>query len=149
MNGLKRKLFFIETPEDLCGLIMDPNKRIVVLSQTTQDQEFVDSASAAIAKKYPHAEVIDSICLTTHHRQSEIKQLAQENDLILTIGSPESANSTRLWEIASRLSDNSHFIQRSADIEEEWLSGVKSVAITAGASTPRWIIDSVIEFLEK
>lgn len=143
-----RRAIFIETDEDLCGFDVDPKKKIAVISQTTQDQEFVDRAAAQISKKYPHAEVVDSICLTTHHRQSEIKQFASENDVVIVIGSPESANSTRLWEIAKRANPHSYFIQRASELKKQWFAKCEKVAVTAGASTPSWVIDEVIKKLE-
>ena len=143
-----KKAIFIETDEDLCGFDVDPKKKISVISQTTQDQEFVDRAAAQIAKKYPHAEIVDSICLTTHHRQTEIKELASKNDVVIVIGSPESANSKRLWEIAQRVNEASYFVQRASEIDDGWFAGCKKVAITAGASTPAWIIEEVVEKVE-
>ncbi|EKE19673.1 MAG: 4-hydroxy-3-methylbut-2-enyl diphosphate reductase [uncultured bacterium] len=140
-----KKAIFIETEEDLCGFDVDASRKIAVISQTTQDQEFVERASKEIAKKYPHAEIIDSICLTTHHRQTEIKQLAKENDVVIAIGSPESANSNRLFEIAQRVNPKSHFIQRASELEDKWFAKAKKVAVTAGASTPGWIIEDVIK----
>lgn len=144
-----KKAIFIETEEDLCGFDVDGNKKLAVLSQTTQDQEFVERAAAEIKKKYPKAEIIDSICLTTHHRQTEIKQLAEENDIVIVIGSPESANSNRLWEIAERVNPKSYFIERADGLRDEWLEGCENIAITAGASTPKWIIDEVLDKIEK
>lgn len=144
-----KQAIFIETDEDLCGFDVDPAKKIAVISQTTQDQEFVDRAAAQISKKYPKAEIIDSICLTTHHRQTEIKKLAEENDVVIAIGSPESANSTRLWEIAKRINPSAYFIQRASELKKEWFAGCKKVAVTAGASTPSWIIESVLAEIKK
>ncbi len=144
-----KQAIFIETDEDLCGFDVDPTKKIAVISQTTQDQEFVDRASEQISKKYPKAEIIDSICLTTHHRQTEIKKLAEENDVVIAIGSPESANSTRLWEIAKRVNPASYFIQRASELKKEWFVGCEKVAVTAGASTPSWIIESVLDEIRK
>ncbi|HMN19742.1 MAG TPA: 4-hydroxy-3-methylbut-2-enyl diphosphate reductase [Candidatus Moranbacteria bacterium] len=140
----KKKAIFVETEEDLCGLVLDADKKIAILSQTTQDQEFVERASRKIKEKYPQAEITDSICLTTHHRQSEIKQLAKENDAVVVIGSPESANSNRLWEIAKRENPKAYFIQRAAELEQSWFEGVQKVAVTAGASTPAWVIEEVL-----
>lgn len=140
-----KKPILIETEEDLCGFVADPNKKLAILSQTTQDQEFVERAAQYISKKYPQAEIIDSICLTTHHRQSEIVELAHKNDVVVVIGSPESANSTRLWEIAKRVNDKSYFIERADQLDDAWFAGAQNVAVTAGASTPAWIIDSVLE----
>ncbi len=143
-----KKAIFIETDEDLCGFDVDKTKKLAVLSQTTQDQEFVNRAAAQISKKYPKAEIVDSICLTTHHRQTEIKKLASENEVVVVIGSPESANSRRLWEIAQRVNPASYFVQRATEIEESWFANCQKVAVTAGASTPDWIIDEVIAKIE-
>ncbi|EKD59027.1 MAG: hypothetical protein ACD_56C00006G0006 [uncultured bacterium] len=140
-----KRAIFIETEEDLCGFDVDPDKKLAVLSQTTQDQEFVEKAAREIKKKYPKAEIIDSICLTTHHRQTEIKQLAKENDVVIVIGSPESANSNRLWEIAERVNSRSHFIERAENLKKQWFEGCEKVAVTAGASTPGWIIEEVMD----
>jgi 4-hydroxy-3-methylbut-2-enyl diphosphate reductase len=140
-----KKAILIETDEDLCGFVADPKKKLAILSQTTQDQEFVQRAAENIKKKYPQAEIVDSICMTTHHRQSEISELAQKNDVVVVIGSPESANSNRLWEIAERINPKSYFIEKVDGLDEKWFIGAKNVAVTAGASTPEWIIDEVIE----
>lgn len=140
-----KQAIFIETDEDLCGLVLDENKKIAVISQTTQDQEFVDRAAKHIAKKYPHTEIVDSICLTTHHRQTEIKELADKNDVVVVIGSPESANSNRLWEIAKRINPRTYFIEKVEQLQEDWFVDCEAVAVTAGASTPKWIIDSVLD----
>lgn len=145
----QKKAIFVETDEDLCGLVLNKNKKVAILSQTTQDQEFVDRAAKCIAKKYPQAEIVDSICLTTHHRQSEIKDMASKNDVTIVIGSPESANSTRLYEIAKRINVKSFFIEKVEQLQSAWFVGCKKVAVTAGASTPGWIIDSVIEKIKK
>lgn len=143
-----KKAIFIETEEDLCGFDVDPNKKLAVLSQTTQDQEFVEKAAEYIKKKFPKAEIIDSICLTTHHRQTEIKELAAKNEVVIVIGSPESANSNRLWEISERVNPRSYFIERADQLKKEWFKGFENVAVTAGASTPGWIIEEVIAKIE-
>jgi len=143
-----KRAIFVETDEDLCGLVFDPKKKIAILSQTTHDQEFVDRASAHIKEKYSHAQVIDSICLTTHYRQTEAKKMATKNEVMIVIGSPESANSNRLWEIAKRNNPKSYFIERADQLEKKWFSGCVKVGVTAGASTPKWIIDDVIENLK-
>ena len=108
-----------------------------------QHREFFDKSAKYIAKKYPQAEIIDSICMTTHHRQAEVKDLAQKNDVVIVIGSPKSANSKRLWEIAKRINAKTYFIQRASSLKKRWFAGCKKVAITAGASTPNILINQV------
>lgn len=140
----KNKVFFVENEKDLKDLKLSPKKKIVVLSQTTQDQDFVNMAGSHISRRYKNVEVIDSICFSTHHRQTEIKNLASESDVVIVIGSPESANSTRLWEIAKKANGRSYFIEKAAQLKKEWLSKCKVLAVSAGASTPSWVIEEVI-----
>lgn len=138
-----KKAFIVENSEDLLALSLDSKKNIAVISQTTQDREFFDKSAKYIAKKYPQAEIVDSICMTTHYRQTEVKELAQKNDVIIVIGSPKSANSKRLWEIAKRTNSKTYFIQRASDLKKQWFMKCKKVAITAGASTPDILIKQV------
>ncbi|HBP01051.1 MAG: 4-hydroxy-3-methylbut-2-enyl diphosphate reductase [Candidatus Moranbacteria bacterium GW2011_GWE1_49_15] len=140
----QRKAVFVENEQELENIELDAKRNIVVLSQTTQDQEFVEHASNVIKEKYPKVEVFDSICLTTHHRQTEVKQLARENDVMVVIGAPESANSNRLHEISERVNEETYFIERADQLKEEWFSSCEKVGISAGASTPSWVIDEVI-----
>jgi 4-hydroxy-3-methylbut-2-enyl diphosphate reductase len=138
-----KKAFIVENLKDLRALSLDPKKNIAIVSQTTQDREFFDKSAKYIAEKYPQAEIIDSICMTTHHRQTEVKDLARKNDVVIVIGSPKSANSKRLWEIAKRINSKTYFIQRASDLKKQWFVGCAKVAITAGASTPNILIDQV------
>lgn len=140
----QKKAVFVETEEDLCGfMIEDPEREIVLLSQTTQDQDFVERAVRKITEKYPRVEAIDSICLATHHRQTEVKEMAKTHDAIVVIGSPESANSNRLFEIARKNNPKTYFVENASQLKSEWFSGCHRVGITAGASTPQWVIEEV------
>lgn len=144
-----KKGIFIENEEDLEKIKFSPKQKLLVISQTTQNQDFVKKAAAYIRKKFPTAEIIDTICLATHNRQSEIRKMAKTNEAMIVIGSPESANSTRLWEIAREINPRSYFVERAGQIKKKWLAGIKKVGVTAGASAPQWIIDEVVEYLKK
>ena len=144
-----KKAVFIEKEDDLEKMVLDPEKKIAVLSQTTQDRDFVKRASEFIRNKYKDVQVVDSICDTTHNRQSEIENLAKEHDSVIVIGSPESSNSNRLWEIAKRVNDRTFFIERATQLRSDLIGGSRKIAVTAGASTPKWIIDEVMEYLNK
>lgn len=138
-----------ENEQALKRLKLDAKKPIAVISQTTQSQDFLDRAAGYLRKKYPQAEIVDTICLATQHRQGEVKELAKTNDAVVIIGSPESANSTRLFEVAKILNPHSYFIQRAGQLKKSWFRDVKKVGVTAGASTPDWIIEDVIKKLKK
>lgn len=139
---------FVETEEDLQALNLDPGRKIAVLSQTTQDREFVKRAAAQIAEKYPNVKILDSICLATHDRQTELGKLAEENEVVIVIGDPKSSNSKRLWEVAARINKDSYFIRNAKELDLKWFKNKKTVAVTAGASTPKWIIEEVVDKLQ-
>lgn len=145
-----KKASIISNSNDLQKLDLDKNKKIIILSQTTQSKDFILQVFEFVKKKYPQVEILDTICLATEQRQNEIKTMAQENDAVVVIGSQESANSTRLYEIAKSINSKAIFIERAADLPEaSYFKGVGSVVVTAGASTPYWIIEKVVESLQK
>ncbi|KKP68793.1 MAG: 4-hydroxy-3-methylbut-2-enyl diphosphate reductase [Candidatus Moranbacteria bacterium GW2011_GWE1_35_17] len=144
-----KKAQIISSVEDVENLDIKDNQKIAVVSQTTQNKDFVDRVTEKIIARYPEAEILDTVCLTTKNRQEEVAQLARENDLVFVVGSAESSNSNRLWEIAKNINNNTHFIERLADIKEEWLENIECVGITGGASSPQWVIKDVVKYLER
>jgi len=143
------KVFFLQKAADFKKLKLTPKKKIAVISQTTQNQEFVKCAWKFLQNKYSQVEIVDTICLATQNRQDEARREASQNDVVIVIGSPESANSRRLWEIASEINSKSYFIERAEQLKKSWFRGAKKVWVTAGASTPDWIISSAIGILKK
>ncbi len=80
-------------------------------------------------------------------RQEEARTVARQSDLVLVIGGFNSANTTRLARICREIQPRTRHVETAAEIEPSWLNGVEKIGITAGASTPRWIIDEVLETL--
>lgn len=144
----KKRAEIVSSFGDIENSKLDTNKKIAVVSQTTQNKDFVDEMVIKIKKKYPRAEILDTVCLTTKNRQEEVAQIARDSEAVLVIGSKESSNSNRLWEIAKKINDKTYFIERLTDIKKEWLNGIRNIGITAGASSPRWVIQEVVEYLE-
>ncbi|HBY11110.1 MAG: Hydroxymethylbutenyl pyrophosphate reductase [Candidatus Moranbacteria bacterium GW2011_GWF2_36_839] len=139
----------VSTQEDLENLDFSKNEKIIVLSQTTQSEEFFEKAGNFIKNKFPDTQIISTICYTTHDRQGEISKLAQKNDVVVVIGSKESANSTRLFEIAKEKNPQTYFIENSNQLEKKWFLRVEKALVTAGASTPSWVIEEVVKEIEK
>lgn len=144
----KKKAIFVENILDLKKLRLDVSKKVAIISQTTQNQDFVKKVSDFIRGKYKDVELVDTICLATQNRQNEVKELAKRNDIVVIIGSPESANSTRLWEISKQINPKSHFVQNKNEIKKEWFVDCRKVGVTAGASSPDWVIEDVMNFLK-
>lgn len=137
----------VEKVGDLKKMKMPSAKKITVLFQTTQDLDLLEIASSFFGNFCPNARIMNTICSATHDRQSEIKKIARKNEAVVVIGSPESANSTRLWKIAKKINPHSYFIENLQQIKRDWLEGIEKVGITAGASTPSWVINDVVSYL--
>ncbi|MFA6047809.1 MAG: 4-hydroxy-3-methylbut-2-enyl diphosphate reductase [Parcubacteria group bacterium] len=140
--------FVISEKKDLIDLESPSDQKIGVLSQTTQNEDFCREIYAVIVEKYKNVETKKTTCDTTHSRQSEIKKMAKNNDVILVIGSKDSANSRRLWEISVSINSKSYFIETAKNIRKNWLKNIEKIGVTAGASTPPWIIQDVMKHLE-
>lgn len=146
----QKKPLIVSDEADLQKLDLKNFKKKVVLSQTTQKQEFVDKVFDFIKKKYGDSvERVDTICLATEQRQGEVPKISKENDAVVVIGSPESANSKRLYELAREINSRSVFVERADMLKKDFFAGANSVAVTAGASTPSWIIEEVIAKLKE
>jgi 4-hydroxy-3-methylbut-2-en-1-yl diphosphate reductase len=139
----------VGTPEEVESLtVPDPN-RVAYLTQTTLSLDETRDIIAALKKKFPnitgpHAQ---DICYATENRQTAVKHVVSDADLLLVVGSENSSNSNRLVEVARNLGRNSHLIDSCKDIQPAWLEGVKTVALTAGASAPECLVQEVVEFL--
>ena len=90
----------------------------------------------------------DDICYATQNRQDAVKELADHADLVLVVGAPASSNSNRLVEVAAKRGVRSFLIQNAEEIEPAWLEGVACVGVTAGASTPEFLVQQVVERLD-
>lgn len=125
------------------------NDKIIITNQTTMSLWDVYSLSQKIQEKFPKAQFIKEICNATQVRQEAVASQAGEADLTLVVGDPHSNNTARLSQISlERANTPSYRIASVEDINLEWLNGIETVAVTAGASTPTPITKEVIDFLE-
>jgi 4-hydroxy-3-methylbut-2-enyl diphosphate reductase len=89
----------------------------------------------------------DSICYATQNRQNAVKEIVADVDLLLVVGSRQSSNSNRLREAGETRGVRSFLIDTTSDIRSEWLAGVRRVGVTAGASTPEYLVEEVLDHL--
>lgn len=139
----------VEKARDLKKLKLNSFKNITFLFQTTQDIDLAEVVNSFAHNFCPDARVINTICRATHERQAEVKKLAKNNDAVIVIGSPDSANSTQLWAIAKEINPRSHFVERASQIKKAWLKKCRTIGVTAGASAPEWVIGGVVNYLKK
>jgi 4-hydroxy-3-methylbut-2-enyl diphosphate reductase len=130
--------------------IADPSK-VAYLTQTTLSVDETQGVIGALRDRFPAlaGPRSDDICYATQNRQSAVKELADECQLILVIGAENSSNSKRLVEVARSRGCASHLIPEASAIEEAWFEGVDTVGVTSGASAPEWLVDDLIEALRQ
>jgi 4-hydroxy-3-methylbut-2-enyl diphosphate reductase len=124
--------------------------KAIIVAQTTQNSYLFDSVKTW-AQKFPHYKVFDTICDSTERRQAEVKRLADSVDAVIVVGGRNSGNTRRLVEIAKQAGKPAYHIETEADLESldtGSLASAHHIGITAGASTPNWIIKRVYRTLE-
>ena len=139
----------IETVADIAALDFAQDAALAFLTQTTLSVDDTAATIAELKARFPAivAPKAEDICYATSNRQAAVKTIAPECQLMLVIGAPNSSNSLRLVEVAERMGTPARLIQRGAEIERDWLEGVGTVGITAGASAPETLVREVVDRL--
>jgi len=136
--------------EEVERLVVPDPSRVAYITQTTLSLDETKEIIEALRRKFPliegpHAQ---DICYATQNRQTAVKDVAHQSDLLLVVGSENSSNSNRLVEVSTNLGTPSYLIDSSDDIKPEWLEGIHTLALTAGASAPEILVEHAIEFLK-
>lgn len=144
-------IFLIEKVEDIARLPMQENDNLTFMTQTTLSLDDTAETIAALKEKYPAIQGPhkNDICYATTNRQEAVRELARLSDLVLVVGSKNSSNSNRLAELASRMGVKSQLLDDPADIQADWFNDVKTIGITAGASAPEELVQSIISRLKR
>jgi 4-hydroxy-3-methylbut-2-enyl diphosphate reductase len=138
----------VQSEEDVANLEVPDEQRVAYISQTTLSVDETRSIIVALREKFPYivGPRTDDICYATTNRQTAVKELARECDLVLVIGSRNSSNSNRLVEVARECGTASHLIDNESQVQEEWLEGARVVGISSGASAPEELVVALVEF---
>ena len=149
MGQAPDRMYLVETVEDVEGLEVRKPERLGCVTQTTLSVDDTRDVMEALKAKFPAILLPkrDDICYATQNRQDAVKQLALRAELVLVVGAPASSNSNRLVEVAAKGGAGSHLIENAEDIVPAWLEGVECVGVTAGASTPEFLVQQVVERL--
>jgi 4-hydroxy-3-methylbut-2-en-1-yl diphosphate reductase len=137
-----RKAFCTRRPEDLGAFVA--NGPLAVVAQTTQHSELYQEFCDILLRRYPAATIHHTICRATQDRQLSAKTVARRVDLMIVVGGRNSANTKRLAQICGEIVTTKH-IETAEELASDWFTHAHSIGITAGASTPDWIIQKVIE----
>ncbi|HXZ34797.1 MAG TPA: 4-hydroxy-3-methylbut-2-enyl diphosphate reductase [Thermodesulfobacteriota bacterium] len=139
------KGYVVNTLEDLEAL--PPLERVCLVAQTTQDQKQFQSFAGAIQKRFPEAKVFNTICDSTHRRQDEVLALAKKVEAMVVVGGKQSGNTRRLAKISKEAGIPTFHVETENDLDPQELSRYSVIGVTAGASTPNWLILKVVDRL--
>ena len=135
----------LETAEDVNG--MNLRSRLGIVAQTTQSYSNFSEIVLKLLRISKELKVFNTICSSTKERQEAARVLARQVDVMLVVGGRNSANTTRLASLCRQEGKPTYHIEVADEIRPEWLEGITSVGVTAGASTPDWVVEGVLEKL--
>jgi 4-hydroxy-3-methylbut-2-enyl diphosphate reductase len=149
MGEAPDRMFLIAHPEDVDRLAVPDPDKVAYLTQTTLSVDDTRDCIEALRRRFPKivGPAKDDICYATQNRQAAVKTVAGEVDVLLVIGAANSSNANRLVEVSRVMGTPSYLIADKNDIRAEWLAGAGRVGVTAGASTPEFLVSDVVEEL--
>ncbi|MDZ4164163.1 MAG: 4-hydroxy-3-methylbut-2-enyl diphosphate reductase [Smithellaceae bacterium] len=133
----------VNDPEEVRGL--PPMEKVCVVAQTTQDAALYEKTIQEVKIKYPQAVFYDTICDSTAMRQKEVCEMASEMEAMVIVGGKNSANTKRLAQLCEAQGVDTFLIETADELDEKRIGPFKRIGISAGASTPNWIIDQVMD----
>ena len=141
----------VESPEDVANLAIPEDHKIAYLTQTTLSIDDAQRIIDALKKKYPaiHSPKKEDICYATTNRQQAVMELAPRSNLVLVVGSKNSSNSLRLVEMAQNRGVRGYLVDDVSEIHHDWLNGVNTLLLTAGASAPEDLVQAIIALLKE
>ncbi|MEU1628722.1 4-hydroxy-3-methylbut-2-enyl diphosphate reductase [Streptomyces sp. NPDC020096] len=150
MGEAPDRIHLVDGPEDVAGLEVRDEKKLVWLSQTTLSVDETMETVDRLKDRFPAlvSPPSDDICYATQNRQVAVKQIGADADLVIVVGSRNSSNSKRLVEVALQAgAKDAHLVDFADEIDEAWLDGVSTVGVTSGASVPEILVEGVLEWL--
>jgi 4-hydroxy-3-methylbut-2-enyl diphosphate reductase len=149
MGRIPGKVHLVEDPADVEKLTIAERAKVAYVTQTTLSVDDTREVIEALKKRFPKiiGPDVKDICYATQNRQAAVRGLAKQVDLLLVVGARNSSNSNRLREIGQESGVPTYLLEDVSALDAQWLEGVGSVGITAGASTPEELVRELIEKL--
>lgn len=144
-------IHLIETVDDVDGLQVEKPEDLAFVTQTTLSVDDTNDIVTALRTKFPEVKSPrkEDICYATQNRQDAVKDLVNECDVLLVVGSPNSSNSNRLRELADKANVPGYLVDGAEDLKLEWFKDCKKIGLTAGASAPELLVQGVINQLRE
>src|SRR6266404_3255688 len=150
MGQSRGGMYLVETPDDVAQLKISDENNLAFVTQTTLSVDDATQIIDALKKRFPRivGPKKDDICYATQNRQDAIKALAQQCDVVIVVGSPNSSNSNRLREVAANQGIAAYMIDNARQLRPEWIAGKIHIGVTAGASAPEVLVQEVVARLQ-
>jgi 4-hydroxy-3-methylbut-2-enyl diphosphate reductase len=143
-------MYLVETAEDVADLQVNDLDNLSFVTQTTLSVDDATIVIDALKQRFPNIQgpKKDDICYATQNRQDAVKALAENCDLVIVVGSPNSSNSRRLREVALARGVSAYLVDGAEEIDAAWFPGKQRVGVTAGASAPEILVERVVERIQ-
>ena len=139
-------IYLVEVEEDAATINVKTPEQLAYVTQTTLSVDDTRGIIAALKQRFPL--IIEpkkaDICYATQNRQDAVKVMAPQVDVVIVVGSPNSSNSNRLRELAEKMGVAAYMVDNAGDVDPRWFHEVKMVGVTAGASAPEVLVESVL-----
>ena len=144
------KIYLVEDEEDVEALVVEHPHKVAFVTQTTLSIDDTAKVIDALRAKFPKIQGPrkDDSCYATQNRQDAVRDLAEQCDVVLVVGSPNSSNSNRLRELAERMGKSAYLVDNAEELEKDWFKPDSKIGVTAGASAPEILIKQVIQRLQ-
>jgi 4-hydroxy-3-methylbut-2-enyl diphosphate reductase len=144
-------MYLVESPADVQQLKVQDENNLAFVTQTTLSVDDAEAIITALTQRFPtiYGPKKDDICYATQNRQDAVKLLANQCDVVIVVGSPNSSNSNRLREVARNMSVPAYLVDNASELQAEWLLGKSHIGISAGASAPEVLVQDVIVRLKE
>ena len=151
MGQAEEGIHLVETADDVDSLRVSNPSMLAYVSQTTLSVDDTDAVIAALKRRFPEiaAPKKSDICYATTNRQTAVKLMAPQVDIVIVVGSPNSSNSNRLREVAEKMKVPAYMVDDVTHLDPRWIEGNTSIGVTAGASAPEFIVRSVVDRLRE
>lgn len=151
IEGEDNGMYLVETADDVETLKVKDAANLAYVTQTTLSVDDAARIVNALKQRFPliTGPKKDDICYATQNRQDAVKQMVNQCDLVIVVGSPNSSNSNRLCEVARNASVEAYMVDRATQLQDKWLIGKNHIGITAGASAPEILVQQVITRLKQ
>ena len=139
-------IYLVETEADVATVSVHNAEQLAYVTQTTLSVDDTRGIIDALKQRFPqiHAPKKADICYATQNRQDAVKVLAPQVDVVIVVGSPNSSNSNRLRELAEKMGVAAYMVDLADDVQASWLANAKKIGVTAGASAPEVLVQSVL-----